>query len=828
MKQMIRWLAILVVLPTFASVADEETDDQPASFRRDIVPILVNRCLTCHSGSDPKGELDLTQRDRMLTGGTSGPAIKPGDAAGSLLLQLVKGQDEDRVMPAQGARLTDNQLAHLVSWIDAGAPWDEGLVLKGLRQAPLAPRQVQLPAARPRQGITNPIDRILLASARGTLPPLVNDRVFMRRLFMDLLGIMPTIAEVRAFEADQDVQKRQTLVQEALGRNKEYAEHWLTFWNDALRNAYQGTGFIDNGRSQITPWLSQALYQNKPYDRFVHELISPTPESQGFVKGITWRGVVNASQRREMQAAQNIAQVFLGTNLKCASCHDSFVNHWKLTESHALAAVFADGPFEVFRCNKATGQTVQAAFLYPELGQIDSTAPRATRMKQLADIVTSRDNGRLSRTIVNRLWAWTMGRGIVEPLDDMDQTPWNEDLLDWLAWNLAENKFDLKQTLLVICTSRAYQLPSVGQDSMETGQFVFHGPQVKRLTAEQFVDAVNRVTHAWPSTPIVQGLPLTSAPGGQHALSIAPRWIWDSKQFQLDMGGRLFCRTSLSLEQLPDRAIAVTSCDNEFSLLVNKRLAGQGKDWSTPSATNILPFLKKGANVVAIEAINWPDKATGKGLQIKAANPGGLISGIYLGFSSKQQGEQAAYRWESYETGADWLVTREVRMDWADQEFVLEGWKPAVDLGPGELEPWKLADRFALAATKAADRAELLGHLRNSLINDDPLTRALGRPNREQVITRRSSVATTLQAIELTNGETLDQGLKRGASYWNERVPQDNRNLVRLLYEASLQRVPSEAEQKIALSLLDGGKRLEGIEDLLWILAMVPEFQLVY
>src|SRR5207344_956209 len=130
-------------------------------------------------------------------------------------------------------------------------------------------------------------------------------------------------------------------------------------------------------------------------DQFVHELISPVPGSEGFTGGITWRGVVNASQRREMQAAQNIGQVFLGTNLKCASCHDSFVNHWLLADAYGLANVFADKPLEIYRCDKPTGEIADVRFIFPELGEIDAKAPRDERMKQLANLVTSPQNGRL-------------------------------------------------------------------------------------------------------------------------------------------------------------------------------------------------------------------------------------------------------------------------------------------------------------------------------------------------------------------------------------------------------------------------------------------------
>ena len=305
----------------------------------------------------------------------------------------------------------------------------------------------------------------------------MSDRLFARRAYLDLNGLLPSPERLDAFEQDTRPGKDARLVEALLEDRRAYADHWLTFWNDALRNAYRGTGFIDDGRKTITPWLYRSLYENKPYDRFVHELVSPVPGSEGFTKGIVWRGVVNASQVPPVQAAQNVSQVFLGTNLKCASCHDSFVNDWKLTDAYALASVFAEKPLEINRCDKPTGEISSVGFIYPELGSIDASAPRKERMKQLADILVKPENGRFARTIVNRLWAHLMGRGIVEPLDDMDQAPWSQDLLDWLAGDLVAHGYDLKHTLDRIATSRTYRLPSVGlAEPADRGPYVFRGP----------------------------------------------------------------------------------------------------------------------------------------------------------------------------------------------------------------------------------------------------------------------------------------------------------------------------------------------------------------
>ena len=215
-----------------------------------------------------------------------------------------------------------------------------------------------------------------------------------------------------------------------------------------MRNDYSGTGYITQGRFAITDWLYESLRKNKPYDTFVKELISPNKESEGFIRGIQWRGTVNASQRVEMQAAQNVAQVFLGLNLKCASCHDSFISDWKLTDAYAFANIFSDSALEINRCDVPTGKMAGTKIIFSELGEIDSTANVEQKLKQLSDYLTAPKNGRLYRTIVNRIWSQLMGRGIVAPVDLMDNVPWSQDLLDWLASDFVDDKNDLKQLII--------------------------------------------------------------------------------------------------------------------------------------------------------------------------------------------------------------------------------------------------------------------------------------------------------------------------------------------------------------------------------------------
>jgi hypothetical protein len=140
--------------------------------------------------------------------------------------------------------------------------------------------------------------------------------------------------------------------------------------------------------------------------------------------------------------------------------------------------------------------------MFPELGQIDPHAPREERLRQLAALMTHPDNGRVTRTIVNRLWHRLMGRGIVHPVDAMQTEPWNADLLNFLAVYLADNGYDLKSVIRLVATSHAYQSQSVALDEQPNGpDFVFTGPIAQRMTAEQFIDALWQLTDTAPREP---------------------------------------------------------------------------------------------------------------------------------------------------------------------------------------------------------------------------------------------------------------------------------------------------------------------------------------
>src|SRR5579872_2503312 len=345
----------------------------------------------------------------------------------------------------------------------------------------------------------NPIDPILeqyWTKNNVAAPPQVSDAVFARRAYLDLWGLLPTPEQLSAFQHDGSVDKRERLLDELLSNKRNYSENWISFWNDLLRND-EGVRY-EGARESITQWLLQALENNLPYDQFAAKLLNPAApgDPKGFLVGVNWRGDVSASQIPPMQAAQNSAQVFLGVNLKCNSCHDSFISKWKLKDAYGLASFFTERPLDVYRCDVKTGEQSTAKFLYPEIGDVKPDSSPAERRAEAARLFTCRENSRFARTFVNRVWDRLLGRGLVANVDDMDRKAWDAELLDAVSADFMEHGYDIHLLLKQIMLSRAYQAPSV-VEADKPKDFVFRGPLLRRLTAEQYADAISAITGEW-------------------------------------------------------------------------------------------------------------------------------------------------------------------------------------------------------------------------------------------------------------------------------------------------------------------------------------------
>jgi hypothetical protein len=597
----------------------------------------------------------------------------------------------------------------------------------------------------------------------------------------------------------------------------------MSFWNDLLRNDYGGTGFITGGRKQISSWLYEALHSNQPYDAMVRELVNPSPATEGYAQGITWRGTVSASQTREIQYAQSVSQSFLGLNLKCASCHDSFIDHWKLTDAYGLAAIYSDKPIEIARCEKLTGKTAVAAWPFPELGQVDPAAPREARLQKLAELMTHRDNGWFARTMVNRLWAALLGRGMVHPVDAMGTEPWSEELLDYQGWAFAESGFDIKGALRLIATSQAYQARvAQRQKDDSTAPYVFQGPRAKRMTAEQYVDALWQITQTAPKkwdAPVRRGQPRTdlldAKPFNATWIAVHPRPSVPSPEGANSAspatatGPLSLLQKTMNLKAKPLSAAGVLAANPDARLFINgvEVKAPQMQKHRKVSELHLEGSLKAGENI----------------LVVVGRDPKALL-GIEIAFADGSTVQLV--------TDASWETAMGLTEDALKKggfsaraaSIPREAWGTALvapQPSDAELESTRLHKDYIWALQPAPPA-------RASLLKADLLMRTLGRPNRDQIVTNRPQDLSTLEALDLSAGAKLSELLAAaGARMAGEATSRSPRELVDWLYTAALAREPSPGERNASLEALGEKPNAASIEDLLWSVFVLPEFQLV-
>jgi uncharacterized membrane protein len=532
----------LAVEPTTRPMVSTPTSPASVSYSRDIRPLLTNKCAECHVGSELKGGFDVSTVAAILKGGKkSGAALVAGKPDDSPIIQYIEGRKEPR-MPKGGKPLDDADVTLLRSWIASGAADDSTATVAQAAPKPVVEekvsedwdpqvqfnanesvavrRFVRLKNLKPAPGppevkaiVYNPIDRFIIdkwpesakgqaattqpattgPAARPSDPLVCDDLTFARRVYLDLIGMIPTADEARRFVEDQDAKKREKLVDALLARTKDYAGHWVPFWEEALcsNGLHQGgVGTHGNYRK----WIYDNFESNKPYDTMVQELLDPSMPNH------PPRYVLSDNHVRTIQSSSDTAQVFLGTAIKCAGCHSHFLNdEWPQARAVAFAGYFADKDMELIRCERKTGEFVATHFMF-KLPAAPTSAPAdpGQRRKRIAQLITDPTNPRFARTIVNRLWKRYIGLGLFEPADDYreDTPPTHPALLDWLADDLVRHGFDLKRTARLILTSRTYQLrydPALEDHfSVEKPKEprLYRSPSLKKLTAEQLLDSI--------------------------------------------------------------------------------------------------------------------------------------------------------------------------------------------------------------------------------------------------------------------------------------------------------------------------------------------------
>ena len=375
----------------------------------------------------------------------------------------------------------------------------------------------------PRLPENNFIDRLVFTRLRrlNLLPSeLCDDAEYLRRVHLDVIGTLPSAAEVRRFLADRRPDRRARLVEELL-RRPEYADYWALKWADLLRVDRQVLGH--KRAYAYYRWMRDSLAGGKPYDRFARELLTaegPLADvpAAGFYKVVPKPG----------EAASSLAQVFLGVRIACAQCHHHPFDRWSQTDYQGMLSFFSQVALRPSPRGEALTAEGSPVARHPRTGAavhayalgtgMPEQSPPGDRRRALADWMTRPDNPWFARNLVNRYWAHFTGRGLVEPVDDVRATnpPSNPELFDALAKSFVEGKYDLRQLIRTITASRVYQLSSRPNATNERDEQSYSRARLRRVDAEVLLDMVCQTTGV--------GEKFDGVPPGYRAVQ-----LWDSK-----------------------------------------------------------------------------------------------------------------------------------------------------------------------------------------------------------------------------------------------------------------------------------------------------------
>jgi uncharacterized protein DUF1549/uncharacterized protein DUF1553 len=378
---------------------------------------------------------------------------------------------------------------------------------------------------------------------------LCSDSDFLRRAYLDVIGTLPTADEVRAFLADQRPDRRARLIDELLKR-PEYADYWALKWSDWLRVERQTLGHA--GAHAYYRWIRDSFATNKPWDQFARELLTAEGLLRDAPAGYLFKSVTQPGEQ-----AATVSQVLLGVRIDCAKCHHHPFDRWSQQDYFGMEAFFTQVGFKPTPQGELLSPRQASTTRHPRTGEEvfahalgepnPSQSLPGDRRRLLADWMTAPQNPFFARNFVNRVWAAFLGRGLVEPIDDVRLTnpPTNPELLDALAKHFIESKFDTHKLIRTITASRTYQLSVQPNSTNEKDEQNYSRALLKRLDAEVLFDAVCQST----------GVPekFNGMPDGYRAIQ-----LWDSQvnHYFLKLFGRPIRVTACECERAVEPSVS--------------------------------------------------------------------------------------------------------------------------------------------------------------------------------------------------------------------------------------------------------------------------------
>ena len=495
-----------------------------AQWQEVIQPLLTKNCVSCHGPAKRSGALSMRSIADLLSGGDRGPVIDHEHPEASLLVQVVQPGSDPHMPPDE--QLDERAIAAIQDWV--------------ARAAAIAPDELQKLASRPEDGVVpGPvaasaypagIDPSLVidmavqtgwddGESRIESAPVCDDNTFVRRLYLDLVGRIPTPQQRKEFLNDTDSRKRERLINQLLA-TPEHARQMAELFDTILMERGDVRTMERRQRHGWIEFLTTAFTENRPWNQVARQILLARPESPSEA-GATW--YLYERDDEHQQIAEAVSRGIFGVDIQCAQCHDHLLaaeikqaHYWGLvaffnrgenvdTPAGPRVAESAVGGFSMF--TNVTGESYPNRLVYLHAEAVDEPrpaegekqedrdelyvpgaegmprVPRFSRRAQFVDTILA-DHPLVARAMVNRLWALMMGRGLVHPVDQLDSThpPSHPDLLDWLAEDFERSGYDVRRLLGQITRSQTYQLSSKSDVFVDPARFAVAA--LKPLSAE--------------------------------------------------------------------------------------------------------------------------------------------------------------------------------------------------------------------------------------------------------------------------------------------------------------------------------------------------------
>ena len=532
----------LIVLSS--AYAEESRDSKPDGMFWDahIRPLFKTHCLKCHGGVKQKGGLDLRTLGSTLKGGESGPPILPGNPEDSLIYKVLLPGADPHMPPGDEKQLLETDLSLVKNWIGAhmntkafdpkSRTWNESTSIAEQLIAPLPPAGLSGPRV---------IDELIRdVWIKKNISPARKspDQLFVRRIYLDLIGRIPTSEERTLFLLDNRIRKREVLIDSLLS-HPEFAPHMREMFDILL------LGRADKGKQQRREnsnwhsYLEAVFRENRPWNEFVREIIL-AQSGEDNNRGATWFLYEKNNDHQKM--AESIAPVAFGVDVQCAQCHDhpsapeikqahywglvaafnrsknvdtkygpglsesaigGFISYKNLAKVSAPAELIFLNGISVAEKKPAKGEKEKddpTKYFIPPSQKTVPSQPKFSRRKTLASAALT-DNPRLAKAFVNRIWAMLIGRGLVHPVEEMssEYPPSHPELLNWLALDFENSGYDIKQLIRHIVLSNVYQLDSIPSGPNRPASNTFATALEKPLHAEVLYRSLLVATKQWPS-----------------------------------------------------------------------------------------------------------------------------------------------------------------------------------------------------------------------------------------------------------------------------------------------------------------------------------------